>query len=128
LFPRIDVNAEPEEEKASLDLKPEISFDEFQRLDIRMGKIIQAEKHPNADKLLKLQVDLGAETRQIIAGIAEHFEPTALVGQTIAILANLKPARIRGEISQGMLLAAEDDSMVAPLKGIADIKAGAKVR
>jgi len=128
LFPRIEIRAESEEEVPGLDLKPQITFDEFQKLDIRMGRIIQAEKHPNADKLLKLQVDLGAETRQIIAGIAEWFQPEQLVGETIAILANLKPAKIRGERSQGMLLAAEDERMVAPLRSIAEIAPGSSVR
>lgn len=129
LFPRIDLAEETEdEEQPGLDLKDEISFDDFMKMDIRMATIVQAEKHPNADKLLKLQVDLGPEQRQVIAGIAKHVKPEELIGKTIALLANLKPAKIRGEISQGMILAAEDDSSITPLLSMNPIKAGSKVR
>lgn len=128
LFPRIEIKEEPEEEPESLDLKPEISFDDFMKMDIRVGKILQAEKHPNADKLLKLQVDLGAETRQVIAGIAEQFAPEELLGKTVSIVANLKPAKIRGEMSQGMILAAEDDKSISPLIPLKDVEPGSQVR
>ncbi|MCF7823094.1 MAG: methionine--tRNA ligase [Candidatus Marinimicrobia bacterium] len=128
LFPRIEVKEAPEETSVKLDLKPEISFDDFTKLDIRIVKIIKAEKHPNADKLLKLQVDLGAEQRQVIAGIADFYAPEDLVGKSVSIIANLKPAKIRGEISQGMILAAEDDVTVAPLTPLKDVKPGSKVR
>lgn len=128
LFPRIDVTTEPVAEPEPLELKPEISFDDFMRMDIRVARIIAAEKHPNADKLLKLQVDLGSETRQVIAGIAEHYAPEALIGKSVSILANLKPAKIRGELSQGMILAAEDEHGVSPLTPLKDVKPGSKVR
>ncbi|MCF7808263.1 MAG: methionine--tRNA ligase [Candidatus Marinimicrobia bacterium] len=127
LFPRIEIK-ESTEEPASLDIKPEISFDDFMKMDIRVATIIKAEKHPNADKLLKLQVDLGAEQRQVIAGIADHWAPEDLVGKSVSIIVNLKPAKIRGEISQGMILAAEDDNTVSPLIPLKDVEAGAKVR
>lgn len=128
LFPRIELREAPEEETEKLDLKDEVTFDEFMKMDIRVAKIIKAEKHPNADKLLKLQVDLGAEQRQVIAGIAEHYVPEDLVGRSVAIMANLKPAKIRGELSQGMILAADDGETVSPLIPLKDVDPGSKVR
>jgi methionyl-tRNA synthetase len=128
LFPRIEVKEPVEVETEKLDLKPEISFEDFGKMDIRVAKIIKAEKHPNADKLLKLQVDLGAEQRQVIAGIAEHYAPDDLVGKSVSIIANLKPAKIRGEVSQGMILAADDGTNVSPLIPLKDVDAGSKVR
>jgi len=128
LFPRIEVKDTPVEEPKKLDLKPEVTFDDFMKMDIRVAKIIKAEKHPNADKLLKLQVDLGAEQRQVIAGIAEHYTPEDLLGKSVSIIANLKPAKIRGEVSQGMILAADDGTTVSPLIPLKDIEAGSKVR
>ncbi len=127
LFPRIEVK-EIQEEAEKLDLKTEVSFDDFMKIDIRVAKIIKAEKHPNADKLLKLQVDLGAEQRQVIAGIAEHYAPEDLVGKSVSIIANLKPAKIRGELSQGMILAADDGLTVSPLIPLKDVEAGSRVR
>jgi methionyl-tRNA synthetase len=90
-----------------MDIKPTISFDDFAKLDLRVATITQAELHPNADKLLKLQVDLGGEQRQVCAGIRPYVDdPQSLVGQQITIVANLEPRKIRGEESNGMLLAA----------------------
>ena len=83
-----------------------ISFDQFQSLDLRVAEVIAAERVPNANRLLKLQVDLGYEKRQIVAGIAEHYAPEDLIGKQIILAANLEPATIRGIESQGMLLAA----------------------
>jgi methionyl-tRNA synthetase len=128
LFPRIEISPAEETSQATLDLKPEISFEEFMKLDIRVGTIQKAEKHPNADKLLKLQVNLGVESRQVIAGIAEQFTPESLIGKTVTIVVNLKPAKIRGEMSQGMILAAEDDKTISPLIPLNDVEAGSKVR
>lgn len=86
-----------------------ITFDDFLKLDLRVATIRQAEPHPNADKLIVLQVDLGAEQRQIIAGIKGYYEPVALVGKQIVVVANLAPRKMRGLESQGMLLAAVSD-------------------
>lgn len=89
--------------------KPEVAFDEFARVDLRVAKVIEAEPHPQADRLLKLQVDDGSgQPRQICAGIREHYAPEDLVGKSIVIVANLKPRKIRGEESRGMLLACSD--------------------
>src|SRR5690554_1816779 len=86
--------------------KPEITIDEFARLDLRVAKVISAEKVEGADKLLCLQIKVGAEERQIVAGIAKHYTPDELVGKEIVVVANLKPTKLRGVLSQGMLLAA----------------------
>ncbi|QQE12657.1 methionine--tRNA ligase subunit beta [Planctomycetota bacterium] len=109
-----------------METKPEITFDDFMKIDLRVATIIEAEFHPNADRLLKLQIDLGEEKRQICAGIKGHYEPEDLVGKQIVVVANLAPRKIRGEESNGMLLAAsagEDDDrsviLLAPGKSIA---------
>jgi methionyl-tRNA synthetase len=88
---------------------PKISIDKFFETQLRVAKVISAERIENADKLLKLQVDLGEEQRQLVAGIALAYEPEALVGKRIIVVANLKPAKLRGVESQGMLLAADLD-------------------
>lgn len=86
-----------------------ISIEEFAKVQLRLARVLSAEKIQGADKLLKLKVDLGGEERQVVAGIAMHYAPEALVGKRVVIVANLKPAKLRGEISQGMILAAVDD-------------------
>lgn len=89
--------------------KPIIPFDEFAKVDLRVARIVKAENHPSADKLLRLQLDDGSGTpRQICAGIRGHYQPESLVGRLIIIVANLEPRKIRGEESRGMLLAASD--------------------
>nr|HPH89024.1 methionine--tRNA ligase subunit beta [Chitinophagales bacterium] len=88
--------------------KPEITYDDFSKLDIRTGKIIEAEKVPKADKLLKLLVDIGIEQRTIVSGIAEHFSPEEIVGKEVSVLINLAPRKLRGIESNGMILMAED--------------------
>lgn len=89
--------------------KPEIAFDEFAKVDLRVARVVKAELHPQADKLLKLQLDDGSGTpRQICAGIRGHYQPEGLVGRLIIVVANLAPRKIRGEESRGMLLAASD--------------------
>jgi tRNA-binding protein len=89
--------------------KPEITFDEFAKVDLRVAKVLVAENHPSADRLFRLQLDDGSGTpRQICAGIRGHYTPEQLVGRLIIIVANLAPRKIRGEESRGMLLAASD--------------------
>jgi methionyl-tRNA synthetase len=83
-----------------------ITIDEFARIDLRVAVVLAAERVPKTEKLLKLDLDLGSEKRSIVSGIAEFYEPEALVGRRIVVVANLKPARIRGVESRGMLLAA----------------------
>ena len=87
--------------------KPQITIDDFLKLDLRVAKVLAAEAHPKADKLLKLQLDDGSGIpRQICAGIREQYKPEDLVGKNIIIVANLAPRQLRGEESRGMLLAA----------------------
>jgi len=97
------------EEKAGEPLKPEIQFDDFAKIDLRTGIIVSAQKVPKADKLLQLEVDLGFEKRTILSGIAMHFEPEAIVGQQVVVVANLAPRKMRGIDSNGMILMAEDE-------------------
>ena len=89
-----------------MEIKPTINYDDFAKIDLRIATIIEADVHPNADRLLKLQVDLGTERRQICAGIKEHYDPASLVGKQVVVVVNLEPRTIRGEVSNGMLLAA----------------------
>lgn len=85
-----------------------IDISDFLKADLRVAEVKQAEKVEGADKLLKLQVEIGGEPRQIVAGIAQHYTPEEMVGKKIVVVANLKPATIRGVESRGMLLAASD--------------------
>jgi methionyl-tRNA synthetase len=89
-------------------LKPEIVFDDFGKIDLRVGTIIDAKKVEKADKLLQLEVDLGSEKRTILSGIAMHFEPAAIIGKQVVVVANLAPRKMRGVESKGMILMAED--------------------
>jgi methionyl-tRNA synthetase len=106
-----------------------ITYEEFQKLDIRMGKIVAAERVPGTDKLLKLSVDLGGETRQLVAGIAESYATEYVVGKVIPVLANLQPREIRGVESRGMILCPLDSEgkpvLLVPEQGV---PAGAQVK
>ena len=95
----------PSDEKSG---KPEIVFDDFGKIDLRVGTIVEAKKVEKADKLLQLEVDLGTEQRTILSGIAMHFEPAAIVGKQVVVVANLAPRKMRGVESKGMILMAED--------------------
>ena len=105
--------ANSEAEKAApayVPVKPEIVFDDFAKIDLRIGKIVSAEKVEKADKLLKLEVLLGFETRTIVSGIALHFKPEDIVGKQVTVVVNLAPRKMRGIESNGMILMAEDAS------------------
>ena len=106
-----------------------IQYDDFAKLDLRVGKITAVAEHSNADKLLVLQVDIGGEQRQLCAGLRGHYEPEALVGKSIVVVANLAPRKMRGEISQGMLLAATsaDESRIIVLTPDGEVEAGCRV-
>ncbi len=107
----------------------EVSIEEFARLDIRVGKVVRAERIPGSKKLLRLEVDLGeAEPRQLVAGLAGFYEPEELVGLNVVVLANLRPKRFMGVESRGMLLAADVDGRPVPLTVVGDVPPGAKVR
>src|SRR3569623_1987138 len=96
--------------------KPPVSYDDFAKLELRVAKVLAAREHPNAYKLLLLQIQVGDVEKQIVAGIRGHYEPEALVGRQIIVVNNLEPAMIRGEESNGMLLAASDSQGVELLR------------
>jgi len=129
LFPRVQqpqISAADEQEKAGL---PDgvIGFEEFGKVRLQTAKVLEAEKVPKADKLLKLQIDLGAEKRQIVAGIAEYYTPDAMIGKNLVIVSNLKPAKIRGVESNGMLLAAKSGKKLVLITTDDDIPPGADI-
>lgn len=116
-------------EAQSTPVKDLINFDDFSKMDLRVGTIMAAEKMPKANKLLILSVDVGVDRRTVVSGIAEHYKPEDIIGQKVCVLLNLEPRKIRGTLSQGMILMAEDDegklSFLAP---DAAIPSGATVR
>jgi methionyl-tRNA synthetase len=106
----------------------EVSIDEFREFDVRVGKVLEVEPVRRTEKLLKIRVDLGGgTTRQIISSIAEYYAPEELIGKKIVILTNLKPAKFSGELSEGMLLAAETEDKLALLTVDRDIEEGTRV-
>lgn len=107
---------------------PQISIDDFMKVQLKAAKILSAERVPKSEKLIKLQVSLGAEQRQIVAGIGKKYEPDALVGKTIVIVANLKPAKLMGIESQGMVLAAGDTDVRGLLTIQEEVDPGTKVK
>ena len=103
-----------------------IPFDEFCKLDIRIGKVIAAEKVPKSGKLLKLRVDIGDEIRQVVAGMAQFYTPEEMTGKSVVVVVNLQPAKIFGIESNGMILAAGDTaSLLMPEK---EVPPGTKIR
>ena len=115
LFARIDekemlekIEADKEPKVVKPEGKPEITIDDFAKVELRVGTVVKCEKHPKADKLLVSQIDLGYETRQIVSGIASHYKPEEMVGKKVVVVVNLKPAKLRGVESQGMILAGEN--------------------
>ncbi|HLR33731.1 MAG TPA: methionine--tRNA ligase [Tissierellales bacterium] len=105
----------------------EITIDDFAKLDLKVVEIVEAKEHPKADKLLVLQVDTGNEKRQVVSGIKEFYSPENLVGKKAILIANLKPIKLRGEESHGMLLAAEKNGKLTLVSTLEDIEAGAIV-
>jgi methionyl-tRNA synthetase len=141
LFPRVDKAGYFEETKTVTDPKPAtepaetassgpelLTIDDFLRIDLRVALVTQASRIEGADKLLKLQLDLGGQTRQIVAGIATVYAPEQLVGKKIVVVCNLKPAKLRGVESQGMLLAADLDGRPIIATFEEDVKPGTRVR
>jgi methionyl-tRNA synthetase len=106
-----------------------VEFDEFKKIELRIGKIISAEDHPKADKLLVLKVDIGEPApRQIVAGIKNNYTKEELIGKTVSVVANMKPAELRGIKSEGMLLAADVDGKAILLKPDREAPVGSKIR
>ena len=104
-----------------------LTYDEFKKMDLRVAEVKSCDEHPNADKLWVMQIDLGDEQRQIVAGLRGYYTPEELVGRKIVVVANLSPATLRGVESNGMLLAAQSGNDVIVLTPEKDIAAGAKV-
>jgi methionyl-tRNA synthetase len=131
LFPRIErarpAAAAPAGDAAAA-AAPRIPLDAFQRLDLRVAEILDAEPVPKSKKLLKLTVSLGAETRTVVAGIAQHYQPAELRGRKVVVVANLEPATLMGVASNGMVLAGSTDASLALLTLDRDLPPGAKVR
>jgi methionyl-tRNA synthetase len=130
LFPRISQekdNQTPEKKAPAIDLKPEIDYEEFAKVDLRVGKIIAVEAVPKSNKLLKLKIDIGEE-RTIVAGIGKDYTPAELIGKTIVVVANLKPAKLMGVESYGMLLATDTDKGLTVLTFDREARTGAKIR
>jgi methionyl-tRNA synthetase len=92
-----------------------IAYDDFAKVELRVAKVLEARPHPNADKLMLLQIDVGGEPKQIVAGLRAHYTPEQLVGKLIVVVNNLQPAILRGETSNGMLLAATSGDKVVLL-------------
>ncbi len=105
-----------------------IAYEDFARLELVVAEVREAHEHPNADRLLVLKIDVGGEQRQIVAGIRGHYETAELVGQRIVVVKNLAPRKVRGELSQGMLLAADSSGQIVLLRPDRDVPAGCAVR
>jgi methionyl-tRNA synthetase len=128
LFPRVVQAAEALSVEERAGGQPTLSLDEFAKVDLRVAEVIAAERVEKSKKLLKLTVKVGAETRTLVAGIAEHYDPPALVGKKVVIVANLEPATLMGVRSEGMVLAAVEGSSLALVTLDRDLPPGAKVK
>lgn len=128
LFPRLKLeNIEPKKTEKTTMESELISFDEFKKILLKVARIIRAERAPNSDKLLILEVELGGEKSQLVAGIAGHYQPEELIGKLIVMVANLKPARIRGIQSDGMLLAAQNGEYLTLIVPDHEVNPGSKI-
>ncbi len=147
IFPRLDMeeevafikekmqgNAAPAEEKKQKETAvqaeevEEITIDDFMKVDLRVAEVLEAEPVKKADKLLKLQLDLGYEKRQVVSGIAQHYKPEELIGRKVICVTNLKPVKLRGELSQGMILAGSHDGKLALSTVAESLPNGARVK
>ncbi len=128
LFPRVQWTKKEEEKVRKLkDVKPEISLEDFARVDLRVARVLEAEPVPRSDKLVKLKIDVGEE-RTIVAGMGKDYRPEDLVGRQIAVVVNLKPAKLMGVESHGMLLATDREEGLALVAFDGDVRDGAKIR
>ena len=110
-------------------IRPNIEFDDFTKLDIRVGTILECQKVPKADKLLQFKIDDGLETRTIVSGIAKHYQPEELVGKQVCFIANLAPRKLKGIVSEGMILSAENfDGKLAVITPEKEVKPGSEVK
>ena len=135
LFPRVETTQTQGDARVTQDQQPaprpptdQITIDEFRKVSLRVGLVIAAERVPKSTKLLRLQVDIGTEQRQVVAGIATKYAPEDLVGKRVVIVANMKPAKLMGVESQGMVLAAGEEEVTALLTTMEDVPPGSKVK
>ena len=122
------VQEQPKAEEKTIEKAEEISIDDFMKVELRVAQVIEAEPVKKADKLLKLQLDLGYEKRQVVSGIAQYYKPEELVGRKVICVTNLKPVKLRGELSQGMILAGSEDGKLALASVDESLPNGAKVK
>ncbi len=133
LFPKVESEKKKQPkgapaEAARKDEAATIAYDDFAKLDLRVAQVKSVEKHPNADRLLVIRLDVGGEERTVVGGLAEHYAPEELVGKKVVLLANLKPRKLRGVVSHGMLLAAEGaDGTLALLEPGREVEPGSKI-
>jgi len=142
LFPRVELPKEEPAPKKKKEPKPSkkktkevqtelpgiIEFPDFQKVDMRVGTVLSADKHPDADKLLLVKIDTGdEEPRQVVAGLAEFFKPEELEGRQVVVVTNLKPRKLRGEVSQGMILAVRNGDEMQLLTVTAPVGNGCKI-
>jgi len=130
LFPRVEMEKEPaatQKKKSASDLQPEIDYEEFSRIDLRVATVLEAQAVAKSSKLIKMKIDIGEE-RTIVAGIGKDYKPEDLVGKKIVVVANLKPAKLMGVESHGMLLAADTEGGMTVLGFDREPKTGAKIR
>ncbi|MCK1995394.1 methionine--tRNA ligase [Peribacillus muralis] len=143
IFPRLDMEEEvsyikeqmqggapvaPEKAEEPIPEVDEITIDDFTKVELRVAQVIEVEPVKKADKLLKLQLDLGYEKRQVVSGIAQHYKPEDLVGKKVICVTNLKPVKLRGELSQGMILAGSQDGVLSVATIDSSIPNGSKVK
>jgi methionyl-tRNA synthetase len=113
----------------SIPIKSTITIDDFKKIDLRIARVLEAEKVPKSDKLLRIQIELGNERRQVVAGIAQHYKPEDLIGKQIVLVANLQPAKLMGQESKGMILAASDETGKLSIIGVeSEVQNGATVK
>jgi methionyl-tRNA synthetase len=122
-----EVKTDPEKENTKEEISEYITIDDFDKIDLRVAEIVKAEKHPNADKLLILHLKVGDETRQVVSGIAKYYAPENLTGKKVILVYNLKPIKLRGIESHGMLLAAQKGKNLTLISTLDDIAGGAKI-
>ena len=144
IFPRLEVDPEVayirdqmrgsvvpiEEEPEVMEVPevPEIDIEDFAKVDLRVATVLACEAVPKTSKLLKLQLDMGYEKRQVVSGIAEHYKPADLIGKKVVVVANLKPVKLRGELSQGMILAGEKDGYLTLASVAEKLPNGSKIK
>lgn len=104
-----------------------VSFDEFKKMDLRVAEIVKVAPHPDADKLYVIQIDIGGETRQTVAGLVGYYTPEELMGKRVAAICNLAPAVLRGERSESMILAAQQGDTVVLVVPAGEVAAGSRI-